>query len=59
MIFRHMEMLIRAKGEYTGIREMPQACGLVHRGISPFRQAQGRINTVESPEEMRRALEEL
>ena len=59
MIFRHMEMLIAAKGTYTGIREMRRACGLVHRGLPPFRKAAGKINTVESPEELREALESL
>ena len=59
MIFRHMEMLIRAKGEYTGIREMRKHVAWYTAGFPHSARLRGRINTVESPEEMRRALEEL
>lgn len=59
MIFRYMEMLIRAKGEYTGIREMRKHVAWYTAGFPHSARLRGRINTVESPEEMRRALEEL
>ena len=59
MIFCHMEMLIRAKGEYTGIREMRKHVAWYTAGFPHSARLRGRINTVESPEEMRRALEEL
>ena len=49
MIFRHMEMLIRGEGRIYRNPGDAQACGLVHRGISPFRQAQGQDQHCREP----------
>ena len=57
MIFRHMEMLIVAKGAYTGIREMRKHVAWYTAGFPHSAKLRGKINTVESPEELREALE--
>ena len=57
MIFRHMEMLIAAKGTYTGIREMRKHVAWYTAGFPHSAKLRGKINTVESPEELREALE--
>ena len=59
MIFRHMEMLIAAKGAYTGIREMRKHVAWYTAGFPHSAKLRGKINTVESPEELREALESL
>ena len=59
MIFRHMEMLIAAKGTYTGIREMRKHVAWYTAGFPHSAKLRGKINTVESPEELREALESL
>lgn len=59
MIFRHGAMLIAAKGEYTGIREMRKHVAWYTAGFPHSAKLRGRINTVESLAELREVLESL
>ena len=59
MIFRHADMLTAAKGAYTGIREMRKHVAWYTAGFPHSARLRGRINTVESLEELREVLEAL
>lgn len=57
MIFRHADMLIAAKGEYTGIREMRKHVAWYTAGFPHSARLRGRVNTVETLEELRAVLD--
>ena len=59
MIFRHADMLTAVKGIYTGIREMRKHVAWYTAGFPHSARLRGRINTVESLEELREVLEGL
>ena len=56
MIFRHADMLIAAKGEYTGIREMRKHVAWYTAGLPHSARLRGEINRAESLEELREIL---
>ena len=52
MILRHAKMLIEAKGEYTGIREMRKHFAWYTAGMKHSAALRGRVNQVEHFEEL-------
>ena len=52
MILRHAKMLIEAKGEYTGIREMRKHLAWYTAGMKHSAALRGRVNQVEHFEEL-------
>ena len=50
-------MLIAAKGEYTGIREMRKHVAWYTAGFPHSARLRGRVNTVETLEELRAVLD--
>lgn len=56
MILRHGEMLVRYKGEYTGIREMRKHVAWYTSGYPHCTEIRRRVNTVESLEELEAVL---
>ena len=52
MILRHAKMLIEAKGEYTGIREMRKHFAWYTAGMKNSAALRGRVNQVEHFEEL-------
>ena len=58
MILRHAKMLIEAKGEYTGIREMRKHVAWYTKGMQGSAKLRDEINQVESYEELENLLME-
>lgn len=59
MILRHARMQVEFKGEYTGIREMRKHASWYMSGYKNSSKFRGRINEVESIEEMELLLSEI
>lgn len=59
MILRHCRMLIEEKGEYTGIREMRKHVGWYTFGMPHSASIRGRVNTLESYDELEDMFNEL
>lgn len=59
MMLRHARMLIDYKGEYTGVREMRKHAAWYTSGYPNSARLRGRINEVESYEELKELLEEV
>ena len=59
MILRHARMLLDYKGEYTGIREMRKHVAWYTAGFPHSARLRGRVNEVQSLEELEKILEEL
>lgn len=57
MILRHAEMLIEAKGEYTGIREMRKHFAWYTAGMKYSAALRSRVNQVESYDELAELVE--
>ena len=56
MIRRHAGLQMKYKSELTAMREM-QTCGVVYGRVSTFGTASGRVNEVQSMEELEQLLE--
>ena len=59
MILRHARMLLDYKGEYTGIREMRKHVAWYTAGFPHSARLRGKVNEVQSMEELERILEEI
>ena len=59
MIRRHTSLLIEEKGEYTAIHEMRKHVGWYTAGYKNSSQLRGRVNEVESYEELMTLLDTL
>lgn len=59
MILRHGRMLIETKGEYIGSREMRKHAAWYTKGFSGSSKFRGKLNEVESFEDLKDVLEEL
>ena len=59
MILRHARMLLDYKGEYTGIREMRKHVAWYTAGFPHSARLRGKVNEVQSLEELERILEEI
>jgi len=59
MMFRHARMQVEHKGDYTGIREMRKHISWYTTGLPGSAKLRGRINSVESLEEMEALLREM
>ena len=59
MILRHARMLLDYKGEYTGIREMRKHVAWYTAGFPNSARLRGKVNEVQSLEELERILEEI
>lgn len=57
MIFRHAELLIKYKGEYTGIREMRKHVAWYTFGMPHSSVIRNKVNQTENLEELRRLIE--
>lgn len=58
MILRHCELQLRYKGEYTGIREMRKHVAWYTAGLPHSARLRGRVNEIETMEELKELLEE-
>ena len=58
MILRHCELQLRYKGEYTGIREMRKHVAWYTAGLPHSARLRGRVNEIETMEELKEMLEE-
>lgn len=59
MMLRHARMQVEHKGDYTGIREMRKHISWYTTGLPGSAKLRGRINSVESLEEMEALLREM
>lgn len=59
MILRHGRMLIETKGEYIGSREMRKHAAWYTKGFAGSSKFRGKLNEVESFEDLEKVLEEL
>ena len=59
MMLRHARMQVACKGDYTGIREMRKHISWYTTGLPGSAKLRGRINSVESLEEMEALLREM
>lgn len=59
MMLRHARMQVEHKGDYTGIREMRKHISWYTTGLPGSAKLRGRINSVESLEEMEELLREM
>ena len=59
MMLRHARMQVECKGDYTGIREMRKHISWYTTGLPGSAKLRGRINSVESLEEMEALLREM
>lgn len=59
MMLRHARMQVEHKGDYTGIREMRKHISWYTTGLPGSAKLRGRINSVESLEEMEALLQEM
>ena len=59
MILRHGELLLDFKGEYTAIREMRKHISWYTKGIHGSAKFRGRMNEMETMEQLRETVEEL
>ncbi len=59
MMLRHARMQVECKGDYTGIREMRKHISWYTTGLPGSAKLRGRINSVESLEEMEALLQEM
>jgi nifR3 family TIM-barrel protein len=59
MMLRHAEMMVEMKGEYTGIHEMRKHVAWYTAGLPNSARLRGRINEVETYEELEAILQEL
>ncbi len=59
MMFRHARMQVACKGDYTGIREMRKHISWYTTGLSGSAKLRGKINSVESLQEMEELLQEM
>lgn len=57
MILRHAEMLIKCKGEYTGIREMRKHVAWYTAGMPHSSILRNKVNQLESYEELKRLIQ--
>jgi tRNA-dihydrouridine synthase B len=55
---RHLEMMIAYRGEYLAVREMRKHAAWYLKGLWGAAEARGRINTAETPAELRAILDE-
>ena len=58
MILRHCELQLRYKGEYTGIREVRKHVAWYTAGLPHSARLRGRVNEIETMEELKELLEE-
>ena len=59
MMFRHARMQVACKGDYTGIREMRKHISWYTTGLPGSAKLRGKINSVESLQEMEELLQEM
>ena len=59
MMLRHAWMQVACKGDYTGIREMPKHISWYTTGLPGSAKLRGKINSVESLQEMEELLQEM
>ena len=59
VIIRHAGLLLTHKGEYTAVREMRKHLGWYTAGMPNSAAFRRRINTMESFEELKKAVEEI
>lgn len=59
MVLRHAALLLEYKGEYTGIREMRKHVSWYTAGYPHSARIRGRVNEMESLEDLRESLEEI
>ena len=57
-ILKHIELEIKEKGEYTGIREMRKHIAWYTKGMKNSSEIRNRINTITAKEELVKALTE-
>lgn len=57
MIFRHAELMVEIKGEFTGMHEMRKHVAWYTQGLKNSSKLRARINQVESLEELRKLIE--
>ena len=59
MMLRHAQMMIDAKGEFTGIHEMRKHVAWYTQGLKDSAKLRAQINQVESFDEMKALLDKL
>ena len=59
MMLRHARMQVACKGDYTGIREMRKHISWYTTGLPGSAKLRGKINSVESLQEMEELLQEM
>ena len=59
MMFRHARMQVACKGDYTGIREMRKHISWYTTGLPGSAKLRGKINSVESLQEMEELLQKM
>ncbi len=59
MMLRHLEMTVREKGEYIGVREMRKHIGWYTAGIAGSAKLRVNINKAETWDEMRRLISDI
>ena len=59
MMFRHARMQVACKGDYTGIREMRKHISWYTTGLPGSAKLRGKINSVESLQEMEELIHEM
>jgi len=59
MMAKHAEMLVDAKGEYSGIRQMRSHAGFYIKGIKGAAQVRARLNRSESFDELLSIIKEI
>ena len=59
MMLRHFNDVLDLKGEYVAVREMRKHVGWYLKGVPGAAAFRGRINQINSAEELRKAIEEL
>ena len=59
MMLRHFNDVLDLKGEYVAVREMRKHVGWYLKGVPGAAAFRGRINQINSGEELRKAIEEI
>ena len=59
MMLRHFGDVLELKGEYVAVREMRKHVGWYLKGVPGAAAFRGRINQINSAEELRQAIEEI
>jgi tRNA-dihydrouridine synthase len=59
VIRRHLDLVLRAKGEYVGIREMRKQVAWYLKGVRGSSEVRRSVNTIQDPTELIQLLESL